>query len=219
MARLFSRNDPDRARQQMVDGQLAARDIDDPRVLAAMATVPRHLFVPPELAASAYEDRPLPIGRDQTISQPYIVAYTVQAMRLGASDRVLEVGTGSGYAAAVLAELCAEVVTIECISSLAESAGERLARLGYGNVTVIEGDGGMGRPSDAPFDAIAVAAAGPSIPDALVDQLSAGGRLVMPVGRRRGGQHLVRAVRTAGGTEVEALLPVTFVPLTGAAAQ
>jgi protein-L-isoaspartate(D-aspartate) O-methyltransferase len=219
MARLFSRNDPDRVRQQMVDGQLAARDIDDPRVLAAMATVPRHLFVPPELAASAYEDRPLPIGRDQTISQPYIVAYTVQAMRLGASDRVLEVGTGSGYAAAVLAELCAEVFTIECIAPLAESAGERLARLGYGNVTVIEGDGGLGRPSDAPFDAIAVAAAGPSIPDALVDQLRIGGRLVMPVGRRRGGQHLVRAVRTADGTEVETLLPVTFVPLTGAAGQ
>ena len=131
-----------------------SRAVRSKKVFWAMEQVPRELFVPPESRHLAYEDIPLPIGYGQTISQPYIVAYTVQAMRLGASDRVLEVGTGSGYAAAVLAELCAEVFTIECIAPLAESAGERLARLGYGNVTVIEGDGGLGRPPDAPFDAI-----------------------------------------------------------------
>ncbi len=203
----------------MVEGDLAGRDITDPAVLAAMAAVPRQEFLPPELARSAYEDRPLPIGSGQTISQPYIVAFTAQAMGLDGADRVLEVGTGSGYAAAVLSLLCAEVVTVECIPSLARSASERLARLGYANVTVVEGDGGLGWAPGAPYDAIAVAAAAPEVPEALVSQLVQGGRLVVPIGRRGRSQSLVRVVRTADGTEAVDLLPVSFVPLTGDAGQ
>ena len=216
MARLFSRNDPDRVRQQMVDGQLAARDIDDPRVLAAMATVPRHLFVPPELAASAYEDRPLPIGRDQTISQPYIVALITEALRLQPTDRVLELGAGSGYQAAVLAELVPDsnVVTVELVPSLAQQARETLAGLGYGNIVVEESTGFLGCPRLGPYDAIVVSAAAPTLSPTLLSQLALGGRLVVPVGSRDQ-QELVCALRTGEGISLRMLGPCRFVPLIG----
>lgn len=200
------------ARDRMVDRQLAARDITDERVLDAMRTVPRHEFVPSRLAGRAYDDHPLSIGHDVTISQPYIVALMTQALRLRPDDRVLEVGTGSGYAAAVLAELAAHVITVECIEPLAEQARRRLARYGS-RVEVVVGDGSLGWPDAAPYDAIVVTAAAPAIPPPLLDQLGPGGRLVIPVGR--GVESLVRVTRTPSGDEREELLPVRFVPLTG----
>ncbi len=202
----------EQARHRMVDAQLAARDITDVRVLDAMRRVPRHEFVDTADAIAAYGDSPLPIGYGATISQPYIVAFMAQALRLRPTDRVLDVGTGSGYAAAVLAELAAHVTTIECIQPLAARAAAVLA--GYGErVDVVHGDGSMGHAPGAPYDAIGVAAAGPEVPPALVDQLAPGGRLVMPVGRR--GQDLVRVTRTPDGDVTETLLAVRFVPLTG----
>ncbi len=203
----------------MVDEQLATRDITDHRVLSAMATVPRHQFVPAPARADAYEDRPLPIGSGQTISQPYIVAFTLQALDLRPGATVLDVGTGSGYQAAVLAEMGATVTSVERVPSLASGARKRLAELGY-SVDVVEGDGSMGWPTGAPYDAIVVAASGPSVPDDLLAQLRVGGRLVMPVGGRHHGQELVRTTRTPeeAGQEVrEPLLPVSFVPLLGEA--
>lgn len=200
------------AREQMVEQQLAGRDITDERVLDAMDRVPRHEFVPDDEAGEAYADRPLPIGHGVTISQPYIVAFMTQALRLRPGDRVLEVGTGSGYAAAVLAELADDVTTIECIGPLADAARERLAPYGE-RVRVVTGDGSGGYPSHAPYDAIVVTAAAPEIPQPLLDQLAAGGRLVIPVGR--GVEQLVRVTRTEHGDEREDLLPVRFVPLTG----
>jgi protein-L-isoaspartate(D-aspartate) O-methyltransferase len=200
------------ARLRMVAEQLAARDISDERVLDAMRRVPRHEFVPDQLAGRAYDDHPLPIGHDVTISQPYIVALMTQALRLRPDDRVLEIGTGSGYAAAVLAEIAADVTTIECIEPLVEPARARLAPYGD-RVRVIAGDGSLGYEPDAPYDAIVVTAAAPEIPRPLLDQLAPGGRLVMPVGR--GVEQLVRVTRTEHGDEHEALLPVRFVPLTG----
>jgi protein-L-isoaspartate(D-aspartate) O-methyltransferase len=203
----------------MVDEQLAARDITDRSVLAAMAAVPRHRFVAATEQTDAYEDRPLPIGAGQTISQPYIVAFTLQALDVRSGGTVLDVGTGSGYQAAVLAEMGALVTSIECVPSLAVDARVRLADLGYA-VGVVEGDGSVGWPPGAPYDAIVVAASGPSVPDELVAQLNVGGRLVMPVGGRRHGQQLVRVTRTAGGSGGnvrETLLPVSFVPLLGGA--
>jgi protein-L-isoaspartate(D-aspartate) O-methyltransferase len=205
------------ARRRMVEVDLAGRDIVDPRVLTAMGLVPRHLFVDDTRVGQAYEDRALPIGRGQTISQPYIVAFTIQALSVAQGDRVLEVGTGSGYAAAVLAEMGAAVVTVERDPDLASTARSRLDALGYGQVEVIRGDGSMGRLDRAPFDAITVAAAAPSVPEPLVTQLRVGGRLVVPVGGRRSGQNLIRVVRTGEGTEVEDLLQVAFVPLVGQA--
>lgn len=200
------------ARLRMVEQQLAARDITDERVLEAMLCVPRHQYVPVDEQYAAYADHPLPIGHGVTISQPYIVAFMTQALRLRPGDRVLEVGTGSGYAAAVLAEIVHDVTTIECIEPLAQQARERLAAYGE-RVHVITGDGSLGHEPHAPYDAIVVTAAAPEIPPPLLDQLAPGGRLVIPVGR--GIEQLVRVTRTPHGDEREELLPVTFVPLTG----
>lgn len=197
----------------MVQHQLAARGIDDPRVLAAMGAVPRDRFVPVESRHLAYADHPLPIGDGQTISQPYIVALTAQAMRVREADRVLDVGTGSGYAAAVLARLAAEVWSIERITALADRARRVLAELGVERVHVVVGDGTAGHLPAAPYDAIGVAAAAAEIPGALVDQLADGGRLVLPVGRDGHEQQLVRVVRDGARTTEEHLCPVRFVPL------
>jgi len=202
-------------RERMVRTQLRARDIDDPRVLAAMRSVPRHEFVPPELAFAAYEDGPLPIGHEVTISQPYIVALMTQLAGVGPGERVLDVGTGSGYQAAVLAAMGAEVYGIEIIEPLATAAAERLARLGYA-ATIRAGDGWAGWPEHAPFDAIVLAAAPADVPAALTEQLAVGGRLVLPVGDRRR-QELVVVTRTERGLERRSVLPVAFVPMTGQA--
>jgi protein-L-isoaspartate(D-aspartate) O-methyltransferase len=205
----------ERLRQLMVERQIAARGIQDRRVLGAMRKVPRHEFVPEDVLATAYEDRPLPIGHDQTISQPYIVALMSEAMELEGAEVVLEVGTGSGYQAAVLAELAARVYTIEIIPELAERAGATLARLGYGSVTVRTGDGYRGWPEAAPFDAIMVTASPEHVPEPLLQQLKPGGRLVLPVGHKL--QHLLRIKRGESGFESDTLAAVRFVPMTGEA--
>lgn len=204
------------ARDRMVDEQLVARDIVDPLVLRAMRAVPREAFVPASLASRAFEDGPLAIGMGQTISQPYVVALMAQALSLAPGDHVLEIGTGSGYGAAVLSRLARDVVTIERHDSLAFSARERLRELAYGNVEVVVGDGTLGWIERAPYDAIAVTAAGPSIPPSLLAQLAPGGRLVMPVGTRDG-QRLLRIQRDLSGEDTrEDLGAVQFVPLVGA---
>lgn len=204
-------------RTRMVERDLMARGLRDERVLEAMRAVPREAFVPAAQRASAWDDRPLPIGGGQTISQPYIVALMCEALRLRADDRVLEIGCGSGYSAAVLARLAAHVDSIERRADLAESAATRLAELGVGNVTVHAGDGTLGWPQAAPYDAIVVTAGGPEVPPALLQQLSAGGRLVMPVGDHRGWQDLVGITRHGDGTLArETLGEVAFVPLIGA---
>ena len=204
-------------RERMVDQQIEKRGVRDAAVLGAMGKVPRERFVPESLAARAYDDRPLPIGEGQTISQPYIVAMMTEALRLRPEDRVLEIGTGAGYAAAVLAVIAADVYTIERLGGLAESARRRLAELGYANVHVRHGDGSLGWPEHAPYDAIVVAAGAPDVPTALLEQLAIGGRLVMPVGRKLDGQRLVRIERTgADRYEREFLEVVVFVPLIGA---
>ena len=202
------------ARAEMVEHQLRRRGIRDERVLEAMARVPRDRFVPESLSAHAYDDGALPIGNDQTISQPFVVATICALLGLHGSERVLDVGTGSGYQAAVLAELAAEVVTIERIPELAERARATLADLGYGNVEVTVGDGSLGVPERAPFDAIAVAAAAPTVPPALFDQLAEGGRLVVPRGSRFG-QELVLVARTPDGPTERTSIPCRFVPLVG----
>jgi protein-L-isoaspartate(D-aspartate) O-methyltransferase len=202
------------ARDRMVDVHIAGRGIRDARVLAAFRSVPREDFVPTESAQLAYADMPLPIGGGQTISQPFIVALTVSALGLRGGERVLEIGTGSGYAAAILSRLAKEVFTVERLAPLAEQARERLRRLGYGNVQVLCGDGTLGWPEHAPYDAIAVAAGGPEVPKALLEQLAPGGRLVIPVGETT--QELVRIVREEdGGFRRESLGEVRFVPLIG----
>jgi len=204
-----------RARSAMVERQLVARGIRSPRVLAAFRDVPRDAFVPSISRDEAYADTPLPIGEGQTISQPYIVAVMAEALALRGDERVLEVGTGSGYAAAILAQLAREVVTIERHASLADDARARLARLGIGNVVVVQGDGTLGVPDRAPYDAIVAAAAGPRVPEALLGQLARGARLVMPVGPPTE-QVLVRVTRTDEGFRTETLDAVRFVPLVGA---
>jgi protein-L-isoaspartate(D-aspartate) O-methyltransferase len=201
------------ARQAMVARQLQRRDITDPRVLIAMGTVPRHRFVPESLASRAYGDYPLPIGDDQTISQPYIVALMTQWAEVQPKDRVLEVGTGSGYQAAVLAELAEKVFSVEIRPDLARQAAARLKDLGYGRVQVRSGDGYQGWPEAAPFDAILVTAAAPAVPPALTAQLKEGGRLVIPLGPPGGAQTLVRYRKLKGKLVEEASLPVRFVPL------
>lgn len=203
-------------RARMVEEQIAARGIRDPRVLEAMRTVPREAFVPEAMRASAYEDRPLPIGEGQTISQPYIVAWMIEEAGIEAGDRVLEVGAGSGYAAAVLGFLARDVIAVERIAGVARRARATVTALRYGNVEIVEGDGTLELPGRAPFDAILVAAAGPRVPAALVGQLVPGRRLVMPVGERDGAQHLVRVTRTEEGICEERLGEVRFVPLIGA---
>jgi protein-L-isoaspartate(D-aspartate) O-methyltransferase len=198
----------------MVDRQLRGRDVRDERVLEAMAKVPRELFVPAELSAHAYEDEALPIGEGQTISQPYMVARICEALALSGRERVLDVGTGSGYQAAVLAELAREVHTIERIPELAARARENLRAAGYDNVQVHVGDGTLGDPGHAPFDAIGVAAAAPEPPPSLYGQLRPNGRLVVPVGSRRG-QDLQVVVRSPEGPAVVSTVPCRFVPLVG----
>lgn len=199
----------------MVQRQLCARGIEDERVLEAMRRVPREEFVPPDLRSRAYEDRPLPIGEGQTISQPYVVALMAEAARLDPDDVVLEVGTGSGYGAAVLSCIVRWVWTLERIPQLAEAARQRLERLGYHNVSVVVGDGSVGLPEHAPYQAIIVTAAAPRIPGRLVEQLDLGGRLVIPVGPDPWAQDLVVATRTPDGLETRSLGPVAFVPLVG----
>jgi protein-L-isoaspartate(D-aspartate) O-methyltransferase len=199
----------------MVSEQLMRRDIVDPRVLAAFARVPRELFVPADLAAQAYDDAPLPIGSGQTISQPYVVAVTVQALQLRGHERVLEIGTGSGYAAAILGTLARAVTTIERIAELAAAAAERLAGLGFASVEVQHGDGTLGWPPGAPYEAIAVAAGAPRPPPSLLSQLAVGGRLVLPHGSVEH-QRLVRITRRDDQIVEEDLGEVRFVPLLGA---
>ncbi len=199
------------ARARMVHDQIAARGVTDPGVLGAMRTVPRHEFVPPGLRIEAYEDRPLPIGHGQTISQPYIVALMTELAAVKPGERVLEIGTGSGYQAALLAELGAEVYGIEIVEPLATAARDRLRRLGYDGVQVRHGDGYRGWPEAAPFAAIVVAAAPPEVPPALIEQLAPGGRLVIPVGGTE--QELRLLVKTPAGLETRVVVPVRFVPM------
>lgn len=206
-------------RAEMVDRDIAARGVDDARVLAAMRAVPRERFVPDHRRDEACADHPLPIGEGQTISQPYIVALMSAALQLRGDERVLEIGTGSGYAAAVLARLAAEVHTVERIPALAERARRTLAALAVARVQVHVGDGTLGWPAAAPYDAIVVTAAGPRVPEALRAQLAPGGRLVMPVGASQGWQDLLRLTRArdAGAADrSELLCTVAFVPLLGA---
>ena len=199
-------------RQRMVGQQLKPRGIKDERVLAAMAKVPREEFVPADARPSAYEDGPLPIGYDQTISQPYVVAFMTEQLRPKRSDRVLEIGSGSGYQAAILGELVAEVYTIEIIEPLAKSAEATLQRLGYNNVHIKVGDGYKGWPEEAPFDAIIVTCAPEKVPQPLVDQLKDGGRMVIPVGERFA-QQLYLLEKKNGQLKESATLPVRFVPM------
>lgn len=201
-------------RQRMVQSQLAARDITDTRVLDAIRRVPRHAFVPPYLAEQAYTDGPLPIGHGQTISQPYIVALMTQLVRPDKEATALDIGTGSGYQAAILGQLCKEVYSIEIVTQLASAARKRLARLGYKNIHVRCGDGYQGWPSHAGFDLITVAAAPDHVPKALIEQLNPGGRLVIPVGTHR--QTLLLVVKDAHGEiHRQSVIPVMFVPMTG----
>lgn len=202
-------------RERMVALQIEARGIRDPRLLDAMREVPREAFVPPGLAGDACLDRPLPIGEGQTISQPYIVALMLEAAEITPRDRLLEIGAGSGYAAAVASRLAAEVCAVERIGPLAEAARDRLAALGYRNVSLCRDDGSRGWPGGGAFDVILVSAAGPEVPPGLLAQLAPGGRLVMPVGDRSGPQRLVRLRRTDRGDQREDLGPVAFVPLIG----
>jgi protein-L-isoaspartate(D-aspartate) O-methyltransferase len=207
-------DDSSRQRAVMVEHQLRGRDIVDERVLQAMERVPRELFVPERERKRAYDDAALPIAGGQTISQPYMVARICEALALRGDERVLDVGTGSGYQAAVIAELAAEVFTIERIPELAAQAKANLEAAGYGDVHVHVGDGTLGLPDEAPFDAIAVAAAAPEFPQSLYDQLKLRGRLVVPVGGPRG-QRLETVVRTPEGPAVVRSVPCRFVPLLG----
>jgi len=203
-------------REQMVETQMAARGIRETWVLHAMRTVPRESFVPDSLKDFAYGDEPLPIGEGQTISQPYVVAVMTEAVEPKPGDRALEIGTGSGYAAAVLATIVSEVYTVERLGPLADAAERRLTGLGYHNVHVLHGDGTLGWPEHAPYDAIIVTAGGPRVPPALLEQLAIGGRLIMPVGSAYRSQRLVRITRTGRDSyEHEDLEEVAFVPLIG----
>jgi len=200
-------------REKMVETQIKARGVKDPRVLSALLKVERHRFVPEEYLNSAYSDQPLPIGEGQTISQPYIVALMTELLELKGNEKVLEIGTGSGYQAAILAELAKEVYTIEIIASLASRANHRLLELGYKNVKVKSGDGYLGWPEAAPFDAIIVTAAPDHIPQPLMDQLREGGRMVVPVGTHT--QELRKIIKRSGKAESVDVVPVIFVPMTG----
>lgn len=204
-----------KSREEMVRNQLAAGGIRKAEVLQAMAEVPRHEFVPASLRPYAYADGPLPIGHGQTISQPFIVAYMTQALELSKEDTVLEIGTGSGYQAAILGKLTKEVYTIEIVPPLAESAQAVLSKLGFENVHVRQGDGYLGWPEKAPFDAIIVTCAPDHVPEPLISQLKEGGRLVIPVGATGGIQQLVLLRKRNGQISKEKMLDVRFVPMTG----
>ena len=201
-------------RRRMVHEQLELRGISDPRLLEAFRRVPRHLFVPPEQQAQAYEDHPIPIGAGQTISQPYMVALMVQLLKLQGHERILEVGTGSGYQLAILAELALEVYSVERLPELAAGALRRLEPLGFLNVHISPGNGSLGWPEHAPYDGIVVAAGSPGIPQPLVDQLADGGRLVIPVGSPQA-QTLTLAEKRSGQVRLTALTSCVFVPLVG----
>jgi protein-L-isoaspartate(D-aspartate) O-methyltransferase len=205
-------------RQRMVQEQLMPRGVHDERVLAAISKVPREEFVPQDSRAASYTDQPLPIGYGQTISQPYIVAFMTEQLHPSSSDRVLEIGTGSGYQAAVLAELVAEVYTIEIIEPLAKTAEATLQRLGYKNVRVKVGDGYKGWPEHGPFDAITVTCAPDHVPQPLIDQLKEGGRMIIPVGSF-GDQELYLLEKKNGELQRRGVLPVRFVPMTGEASE
>jgi len=200
-------------REKMVETQIQARGVKNPRVLSVLRKVERHRFVPERYLDSAYSDQPLPIGEGQTISQPYIVALMTELLELNGNEKVLEIGTGSGYQAAILAELAKEVYTIEIVESLASAAKERLSELGYQNIKVKAGDGYLGWPEAAPFDAIIVTAAPDHIPKPLIDQLKEGGRMVVPVGTHA--QELIKIVKRSGKMETTNVIPVLFVPMTG----
>jgi len=199
-------------RARMVEEQIEARGVTDPAVLGAMRSVPRHRFAPDHPPRLTYTDRPLPIGHEQTISQPYIVARMTALVRPDSTDRVLEIGTGSGYQAAVLSDIVDSVYTVEILPALAAEATKRLRRLGYGNVVVRNADGFEGWPSRAPFDAIVVTAAPERIPPPLKEQLADGGRMIVPVGPTGGTQHLTLATKTDGTIQTRELSPVRFVP-------
>ncbi len=200
-------------RLKMVKSQLQERNIADPALLRAMITVPRHLFVPDRYKPYSYEDHPLPIGYGQTISQPYIVAYMIEKAKIDPTDKVLEIGTGSGYNAAVLSLLAQDIYTIEIIPQLCQEAQRIFQRLGYTNIHVRQGDGSLGWVEHAPFDVILLTAAPTSIPKPLLEQLKIGGRMILPVGPFER-QHLVRLIKTPGAIEQEVFFPVRFVPLT-----
>jgi protein-L-isoaspartate(D-aspartate) O-methyltransferase len=202
------------ARRAMVEEQVRKRGIASPRVLEALLSVPRHEFVPAELQADAYADKPLPIGEGQTISQPYMVGAMTEALELAGSERVLEIGTGSGYQAAVLSRLAREVISVESHTSLALAARERLVRLGYANVHVHNGDGSLGFADAAPYDAILITAAAPAIPPLFASQLCEGGRLVIPVGSQEN-QELLQARKESGVLHSRVLFDCRFVPLLG----
>ena len=201
-------------RMRMVNSQIKSRGIRDAETLRAMEIVPRHLFVPEEFRKHAYADGPLPIGYEQTISQPYIVAYMTEKLKLESDDRVLEIGTGSGYQAAVLSEIVAEVFTIEIVRPLAKAAKVRLQELGYKNVKVFAGDGYNGLKEYSPFDAIMVTAGADHIPQPLVKQLANGGKMIIPVGSHSYTQYLVLVEKEGGKVKTKKLLPVRFVPFT-----
>ncbi len=204
----------DEARERMVENQIIRRNIKDPRVIAVMKKIPRHLFVPENYRSQAYEDHPVPIEEKQTISQPYIVALMTEALRLKGNERVLEIGTGSGYQTAILAELADKVFTIERIELLHRKAKERLDKMGYKNIFYRLGDGTMGWPEEAPFDCILVSAGAPALPQPLVDQLAMGGRMIIPVGDKLS-QELVLVERVPEGIRKSFLGGVRFVDLVG----
>ncbi|HOZ42412.1 MAG TPA: protein-L-isoaspartate(D-aspartate) O-methyltransferase [Methanoculleus sp.] len=211
----MTKTDPyEREREAMVEHQIRDRGIRDERVLAAMREIPRHLFVPKGYERAAYEDRPLPIGEGQTISQPYIVAVMTEQLEIKPQDRVLEIGSGSGYQAALLAGLAGTVISIERLEGVAEQARENLARAGVTGVRIIVGDGTEGYPPEAPYDAIIVTAASPGVPEPLIEQLAEGGRLIAPIGPRDC-QDLVKLVKREGKVETIPLGGVCFVPLIG----
>ena len=216
---LQTRDDFAKERERMVDRQIRTRGISDSSVLKAMRKVPRHRFVPDEVVKAAYEDTPLPIGLSQTISQPYIVAYMTDAADISPNEKVLEIGTGSGYQAAILGEIAKEVYSIEIVPELAERSARILSELGYRNVVTKQGNGYLGWPEKAPFDAIIVTAAPDEVPQPLIDQLAVGGKLVIPVGESGGDQEMLVIERTSKGIKRKKRMPVRFVPMTGKPSQ